>query len=390
MSLLAASIYLAIALASSAPTAQFWKSGEERSAELVRIITNAQSGSDERNVALSSLAASDFNKAMEIAPSLLAEGNRELRARAAWVLADGGQQSGIDVLKAMTRERTAESVIAIEALGRLRDPGSHELLVSLLEQELASPRRGGSLFGAPGSDSWTAALSGALADYGDKRDTALLVRTLPDRVGPGSYVRVEDVGRTGGKEAIPVLERIFDTSAGWTVMAAGLALARCGSPRGTKYVRERLADTSGDPEKPNESRMTNAETDNPHGPKGTDFILTNLGVSADEIFVPELVQIVSAPERSWAHKAQAWQALSRMNPVTKRQEILELAWKNLIQAGAIKLIVLNDEARARRVAPGLPNSTDRTERAAAYELKRALFTSPRERRRWREIHGYTF
>jgi hypothetical protein len=122
---LVASIYLAAALVCSAPTAQFWRSGEERSAELVRIITNRESGSDERNVALSSLASSDFNKAMEIAPSLLAEGDRLLRARAAWILADGGQQNGLFVLRAMTRERIAESVIAIEMLGRLRDPGSH-------------------------------------------------------------------------------------------------------------------------------------------------------------------------------------------------------------------------------------------------------------------------
>jgi hypothetical protein len=167
-------------------------------------------------------------------------------------------------------------------------------------------------------------------------------------------------------------------------------LARCASPRGLKYVRERLADTSGYPEKSNESRERNAQTDNPHGPKATDFILDHLGSSADDVFVPDLLRIVSAPEYPEVLKAKAWSALSRMNPARERQKILELAWKNLNQRGAIRLVVLNDESRARSIAPGLPNSRDRIERVGAYDLKRALLTSPRERRRWRENHGYTF
>jgi hypothetical protein len=217
----------------------------------------------------------------------------------------------------------------------------------------------------------------------------LLVRTVPDRVAGGSFVTVERIGRAGGREAIPVLERIFDTAPGWTVMTAGLGLARCGSLKGLEYVRERLVDTT-DLQNSNEGRQLNAETDDPHGPKARDFILRLLGSSADVVFVPDLLRIVSAPEYPWVAQARAWEALSRINPVRERQKLLDLAWKNLNQTGAIRLVVLNDEARARSIAPGLPNSRDRIERVGAYDLKRALLTSPRERRRWRETHGYTF
>jgi HEAT repeat protein len=359
-----------------------------RSNDLVRIVTNPQSGSNERNMALSALAASDFEKATEIAPSLLAEGDRSLRARAAWILADGGRQSGLDVLRAMAGERTEESVIAISMLGRLRDPGSHELLVGLLEQELASPNQQGSFPDVPASDSIIAALSGALADYGDKRDTALLIRTIPGKVGSGHWVMIEQLGRAGGKEAIPVLENAFDHAPGWTRMASGLGLARCGSAKGLKYIRERLADTSGDRDKPNESRTTNAQTDSPYGPKATDFILTHLGVPADEVLVPELLRILSSPEYSGVHRAQAWGALSRMNPARERETILELAWKNLTDTSAVRLVVFNDDVRARTVAAQLESSKDGKERAAGRALRRALAETPRERRRWREFHGY--
>ncbi|HEU5249264.1 MAG TPA: hypothetical protein VFW15_04690, partial [Thermoanaerobaculia bacterium] len=175
-----------------------------------------------------------------------------------------------------------------------------------------------------------------------------------------------------------------------TQMAAGLGLARSGSAKGLKYVRDRLADTSGDPNNPNETRTTNAEKDNPYGPKATDFILDHLGVSADEIFVPDLIRIASSPEYSWVRKAQAWRALSRLNPVADRQKILALAWKNLTDSSAVKLIVLNEESRVATVSRQLDSSSDGKEKATARELRRALATTSRERRRWREIHGYTF
>ena len=386
-----ASIWLTTAVAIAQPSAsRVWQIRSDRSAQLVQTAANRDLDSSARNSALSLLAATEFDKALEIAPSLLGEGDQILRARAAWILADGGRQAGLDVLRALARERTGESVIAMEMLGRLRDPESHELLVSLLEQELASPKKQGSFPAVPGSDSIISALSCALADYCDKRDAGLLARTIPEKVGAGHWVMVEGLGRGGGSEAIPVLERVFDNSLGWTAMAAGLGLARCGSVKGLSYVRGRLRDFSGDPSKPTESRLTNADTDSPTGPKGTDFVLTHLGAPADEILVPELLDLVTSKESSWVLKAQAWRALSRVNPTRDRPRLVELAWKNLMDSSAVKLIVLDDEAHARTVVPQLESSADRKEKAAAHELRRALTTTPRERRRWRETHGYSF
>jgi hypothetical protein len=166
-------------------------------------------------------------------------------------------------------------------------------------------------------------------------------------------------------------------------------IAICREESGVR-VREdgdRTADRSGDPNKPNEVCPTNADTDDPTGPKAACFILSHLGVAADEIFVPELLRIVSAPDYSERARALAGYALLRIDSATRRKELLELAWKSLIYEWAARYIVLHDEDAARKFLDGV-----KPERATyeQWTLEHALWANPRERRTWREIHGYSF
>lgn len=354
---------------------------EERTEALSRVALNSQEDLGNRDRALSALAAGDFKQATEIARRLVNEPSRMLRVRAAWILADGDEPEGHEVLRMMARERTGESVIAIQMLGRLKDPGSQALLSRLLRDELAAPH-------APEAAGRISALTRALGDYADKRDAVLLTEAVKNRYSSGDWVMVEAAGRAGGLEAVPTLHDIFAKARGWTAMAAGLGLGRSGSPKGLKYVRERLADYSGDPSNPNYARMTNAASDDPYGPKAADFIRKHLGTPADQVFVHDLLQITTKPEFSWAAKAQAWQALSRINPPRERKVILDLAARNLMYTGAVRLLVLHEEPQAHARLVQMERSTDPSERALSEELRRALATSPRERRRWREVEGY--
>jgi len=358
-------------------------SGEDRSSELARVITDPRTSSEDRDSALSALAMVDFEKAVRLAPSLVDEQDPVFRVRAAWILAEGGHDKGKEVLRTVAGSKTEESAMAVEALGRLRDPGSRELLRELLTQELA-------VSGKPGVSSAVLALVQALGDYADGRDAALLARAAKNRWTPGDWVMVDSVGRTAGPDAVPVLEEIFERGKGWTVMAAGLGLARCGSAKGAQYVRDRLGDARHDPAQPNQSRFTDSDTDDPQGPKATDFILTRLGVPADEMFVPELMRIVSSSLYSSTAKAQAWTALARINPVRDRKTILSAAWNDLLSTGAIRLVVQNDEPRAQAFVRQNERSDEPLQRAKANELRRALLAPSMVRRQWREIHGYSF
>jgi HEAT repeat protein len=336
--------------------------------------TNRELPSSERDTAFTVVEQFDFERAVEIAPSFLAEEDQILRARAAWVLAQAGKETGFAVLRAMAGERTEASTLAMQALGRIRDPSSHGLLRQLLEQELSreDPDRGR-----------VSGLVHALSDYEDAGDASLLARAVTTR--GGGWVQVEALGRTGGTDAIPALEVYFRRGQGHEAMSAGLALARCGAPAGRKYVAERLRDTSGANEDPIRTAATDAYKDDPNGPKARDFILGRLGASVDQFLVPEMLRIIQAPGYSGRAKARAWVALLRINPERERREILALAWKDPESDTKARFIVLNDEAAARKALEPGNSSLNERERFA---LKEALRADPRQRRRWRELHGY--
>ena len=152
-------------------------------------------------------------------------------------------------------------------------------------------------------------------------------------------------------------------------------------------MRARFCDRGGDPNNRNEVCPTGADKDDPTGPKASCFILGRLGVLADEVFVPDLLRIVSAPEYPERARTLAGYALLRIDSTTRRKELLELAWKSLIYEWAARYVVLHDEDRAHKFLDGV-----KPERAT-YEqstLQHALWASPRERRMWREIQGYPF
>jgi hypothetical protein len=349
---------------------------------LVARITNADTPLPERARLFQSLERMDFARAMKVAPLLLGAADGFVRVRAAWVLAAGGDEIGVQVLRTIAAGRTDANVGAISALGRLRDPGSHDLLRRLLETELDSGNR-------LRSAGLISALTGALGDYVDPSDAALLVRVIEGKYGSGSWTLVSDVGKTGGAAAVPVLEDIFHKGKGWTTMAAGLGAARCGSAEGLEYVRRWL---SAPPELADrrENFLSNAQTDDPHGAKAMNFILDALGVPADGVFLPELLTLASRTDDSRA-KTGAWRALLRLNPMSRRKEILELAWEN---AGfvdyACKLIVLNDEAAAREFVRLHAATEDRETRRKASNLAQWLRRSTRERMDWQIVHGYGF
>lgn len=358
---------------------------DSRSAVLAQRVGDRKLSADERGTALAELEVVDPARAIEIAPLVLGDDDPLLRVRAAWILAESGSDAGIAVLRAMASETSEESVIAITTLGRLRDVGSHTLLRTLLEQELGAD-------GGPVNVSRISALTKALGDYTDKADAALVARAVALTFSPADWPMVNDLGKTGGREAIPLLEDIFlRTGKSSTVVAAGLGLARCGSERGVNYVLGRIAAA---PDSHANGTTAGPSTAAPHEAftaRATDFIFDLLGVPADEVFVPTLIGIVSAPESPSRLKAQAWGALLRINSSKHRKETLELAWKNTTFQSAVRLIALNDEPRARRIiAESQSRATTAGLAIDVTALKQALAAPRRERRQWRETHGYTF
>lgn len=145
----------------------------DRAMKMASQATDKGLSAADRDIALSALERLDFGAAVSIAPALVDEEDRILRARAAWILAQADKDSGRHVLRAMAAGMTDESVLAIEALGRLRDAGSHVLLRSLLQQEMSRERP------AAGR---VAALTQALGDYVDKSDAALLAMAVRGKV----------------------------------------------------------------------------------------------------------------------------------------------------------------------------------------------------------------
>lgn len=351
-----------------------------RAIQLEERTTNRGLPSEASDQALSTLAVVDFQRAAKVSTSLLAEKDETLRLRAAWILADGGSAAGLEVLRSMAADESSELLAAPAALGRLRDSKSRELLRDLLARALRSE--------SGKERSRVSALAGALADYGDRRDADLLLQTLKKYFSGSNWVIVDSVGRTGASEAIPELQKIFHhTGLDEAVPAAGLALARCGDEEGLRYVRRMFADADG-----SSPRMA-THSENEHLLIGWDrrFVLENLGTATDAALLPDLLGIIrdsSSPETA---RAYAWNAVLRMNPARHRDELVALAWRDVAFKAAARFLALNDEE-------GVRSTTQTPSRAAAMgigqesrlNLEVALSTSARERRRWREVHGYPF
>jgi hypothetical protein len=336
----------------------------------------------ERDRSLTALARLDPDAAQQAAAALLKDSAAAVRFRAAWILADAGRPAGLEALRLMAAEDESDAALPAQALGRARDAGSHELLRALLARALArgDPR---------GTRARVAALTASVSEFADPKDAPLLAQAVKSAwdEAPASAA-VEQLGRTGGAEAaaVAVLEEVFDRGKGWSVMAAGLGLARCGAARGRAYVVDRLADRrlAQSPD----AAPSDEQGDDPRGPRAGAFLLEHLGVLADEPLIPAVLQIASDLGYADAARDLAWHALLRIDPPGRRAEILELAWKNLRYEGAARFVVVHDEEQARSTVDMKTNRPKPDGRLSPIE--RALLASAQERRRWREGRRYDF
>lgn len=302
--------------------------------------------------------------ALLLAPSLLGDPALTIRFRAAWILADQGREDGLRALRSMAADPESSFVPPIEALGRVKDTGSHELLRELLAKALQAGE-------PPQNRARLAALAGGLSEYADPKDEPLLANAVRLSSDPSpSWPMVEALGVSGAPEAIPLLEEIFDRGKGLTVVAAGLGLARCGTPKGRDYVKDRLSDPRTVPL-----------------PEAT-FLLEHICVSADEPLVPVLLKIASEPGFGDDAKVLAWLALFRVDSPRQYREVLTLAWRSLRFDGAARFVVVHDEEQARS-APDLKTNHPKADGNLS-PIIRALSASARERRRWRESRAYSF
>ena len=350
--------------------------GTEQADALVQTIVDVSRPTLERDSALARFDALSPARAVEEAQKLIAGGDVPMRIRAAWILADNGRQEGVAVLEQIAKVRTEdEDVIAIEALGRLRIAGAHPLLRSLLEEELTRS------LARPAMPPRVSALVSALADYRDATDTALLATAVDRWLGRDSWPYVEALGITSGPEAIPVLLKAFRASSrGITMVTAGLALARCGWQPGEDFVRSRI-----------DALQADAGPLDPDTRRESEWILDQLGTPQDESFVSPLLRLVEEPAPTDRSKAFALTALLRINPTSKRDRVIAVAWKNTNYISAARLIALDDEAAAREALAQRESGTATLHAVLdVYLMRTSLAASPRDRRQWREIHGYTF
>jgi HEAT repeat protein len=358
------------------PAGRGRSAGTEQAEDLARIIEDVTRTPLERQGALARLETRSPERAVEEAEKVIRKGDGLLRTRAAWILADSGRQEGIAVLQQIASIPTNdEDVIAIEALGRLRIAGAHPLLRSLLEEELARS------LARPAMPSRVSALVRALADYRDATDTALLATAVDRWLGRDSWPYVEALGITSGPEAIPILLKAFRASSrGITMVTAGLALARCGWQPGEDFVRSRI-----------DALQADAGPLDPDTRRESEWILDQLGTPQDESFVSPLLRLVEEPAPTDRSKAFALTALLRINPTSKRDRVIAVAWKNTNYISAARLIALDDEAAAREALAQRESGTPTLHAVLdVYLMRASLAASPRDRRQWREIHGYTF
>jgi HEAT repeat protein len=352
----------------------------KRIADLTQRVNDPHIRDLDRWQAYSELEHLDFDAAVRLAPGLLHAGG-SIGFHAAWALAQIGDPRGVETLRERAKDRKDQLTYPLQALGRLRDPGSHDLLRRLLEDELTKT-------GADVSRGRTYALVQSLSDYESEDDGALLVRALR-HLNSNDWVSAQDLGRTGSSDAVLFLRELFLTKGqGWTVMSAGLALARCGDARGIRYVEEQLA--SAEPAREEDRNPTDGVKDDPYGPKAKAFLFEHLGSARDEIFVMQLLTIAEDPNELDRTRALAWMALLRIHSAKYRANVLRSAWDNASFDGASRLIVLDDEESARNFVARDPTGASREERVAVGAVRAALAVNARERRLWVEQYGYGF
>ena len=349
-------------------------------AELAAKARDRKAPAAERDRAFKALVRLYPEAAAQVAPELLGDSVEIVRFRAAWILADAGREDGLKVLRMMLADEGSDLALPAQALGRTRDPGSHELLREVLASALCAPDQ-------PKVRARVAALAGGLSEFADVKDAPLLAQAVRRLWEPSApWEPVEQLGRTGAAEAIPVLEEVFDhRGKDWAVVAAGLGLARCGSARGRAYVADRLSDRS---VKPPDAALIDALQADPYGSRAGTFILEHMGVPADESLVPALLTIISDATVTDGAKALAWNALFRVDPIRQRGELLVLAWKNLRFDGAARFVVVHDEEQVRS-AVDLKTLRPKADGTVS-PIERALRASAAERRRWRESRNYDF
>jgi HEAT repeat protein len=351
-------------------------------AALVQRIDDRSGPDLDRGQAFAELEHVDYDTAARLAHSLLNE-KGSLGFRAAWILAQTGDSQALKTLRLAAQDREDKLTLAIQALGRLRDPGSHQLLRDLLADELS--RTGAAAVPYRGR---TFSLILALSDYEDEGDAELLTRAVTG-YSALDWVSVDRLGRTRGSSAVPFLREVFlKTGRGWAVMSAGLALARCGDARGIRYVEEQLA--SAEPAQPEAREPTNAMTDDPYGPQAKHFLMERLGARGDEIFVMQLLTIASDTEQPFRPRAIAWSALLRIHSPKYRTQVLQAAWNDASFDGASRLIALDDEANAREFSSRDSMEASKSQRLAASAIRAALAAPVWEKRRWCEPFGYGF
>lgn len=365
---------LCLVSVSSAVAAQDPSDTASQAMTLGRAAVNLSLAGAERDVALAGLERADLDAAIELSKSLVGDGDLTIRARAAWILASTDHDAGGQVLRKMAESAVPESVMAIECLGRLRDAEGHALLQRLLRKELSTD--------SP-SPSRISAFVQSLGDYGDPRDGVVVGSAIQGRYQPTDWVDVEAAGRTGGIP-ISVGEDLFRKARGWTKISAGLALARVGNSLGVDYVERLLKSAFGSGDSA-ASRIESAERDDANGPRARDFVLERLGAAADEVFLPDILRIIDRNAAGSRLSLQAWRALLRIDPARLRDQIVDLAWKQDRNEFAAKLIAIHDADTASAIL-----SSTQSEDYRLMSIRRALMASERERRRWRELHGYTF
>lgn len=350
--------------------------GGDQADELARTVLDSTRSPLERNSALARLDAANPRRAVEESEKLILRGDVATRVRAAWILADAGGVKGVEVLESVASIPTDdEDVIAIEALGRLRAKSAHATLSAMLRREFVES------LGRPGMPPRLSALVKALADYGDSADAPLVAPVVNRWLGPESWPYVEALGRTTGSAAVPVLFKAFSVSSrGMTMAMAGLGLSRCGSRPGRDFVLSQLSELRAGSRRP-----ASAETR-----QVAEWILEAIGTAQDEGLVASLLTLAEEPDTDRT-RALALAALLRVNPSTQRERVLAVAWRNTTYEAAVRLIALDDETTARQALAMKEKGLEAGPPVADVRLMRiALDSSERDKRRWREIRGYTF
>jgi len=347
-------------------------------ARLRESVEDRTRSSSERQRSLSELAASDGLSAVQASLAVLNDADSLLRFQAAWLLARSGDDRGANLLRRELAAETTETfTLVVRALGRLRDPASHDALVASLERRVPMER-------LPLGE--VSALVCGIADYRRPGDANALVEALRRVRASGSatsWVLVDALGKTGGANARPLLaERFASSERGWAKIAAGLALSRCGDEEGRKYVAARLDTLGSEPLIFEKSQTSNVWKDDPFGPAATEFLVRHLGLEQDLCFISFLEKTIRNRSALRA-RALAWGAIVRLDPT---ELDLDLAWNDLIYQDAQRFLALRHAA----FSPPSRIAEDPRARSLVEEARFFQTTVDRDRAKWRAIETYPF